>query len=77
MRRSRRSLLTGDVSAIERTDADRCRIKIDGDTLAWLAFRLILLGCDFEIHEPPELDAYVDALAERIARRPRERHAVA
>ncbi len=59
----------GDLApAIERIDAQYCRITIEGDTLAWLALRLILLDCDFEIHEPPELVDHMRMLAERLGR---------
>ena len=38
------------------------------DTLEWLAFRLALLGCEFEVHEPSELTEYVRALGARLTR---------
>lgn len=57
-----------DVADLEPIDDGRTRITIDGDTLEWLAFRLILLDCDFEIHEPPDLEAYVGRLARRLDR---------
>ena len=59
----------GDVAELEPVDASRTRITIDSDTLEWLALRLILLDCDFEIHEPPELEEYLGRLAQRLARR--------
>jgi predicted DNA-binding transcriptional regulator YafY len=58
----------GDDGVVEAMDADRSRITIDGDTLEWLAFRLIHLDCDFEILEPPELRAYLRVLARRLVR---------
>lgn len=58
----------GDDGVVEAIDADRARITIEGDTLGWLAFRLIQLECDFEILEPPELRAYLRGLAQRLAR---------
>jgi predicted DNA-binding transcriptional regulator YafY len=57
------------ISDIEPIDAGRCRITSQGDTLEWLAIRLILLDCDFEIHEPRELVEYLGRLAERLGRR--------
>jgi hypothetical protein len=33
-----------------------------------LAFRLALLDCEFEVHEPPELAAYVGTLGARLTR---------
>ena len=56
------------LSEIETIDMDRCRITSEGDTLEWLAIRLILLDCDFEIHEPPELGVYIRTLGERLRR---------
>jgi predicted DNA-binding transcriptional regulator YafY len=58
----------GDDGVVEAIDADRSRITIEGDTLEWLAFRLIHLDCDFEILESPELRAYLRALADRLGR---------
>jgi predicted DNA-binding transcriptional regulator YafY len=63
---SRVAAAAGDVAELEPVDASRTRITIDGDTLEWLAFRLILLDCDFEIHEPPELEEYLGRLAQRL-----------
>jgi predicted DNA-binding transcriptional regulator YafY len=54
---------------LEALGDHRCRL--DGgrdDSIAWLALRLASLGCDFEVHEPPELAAHLRALAARISR---------
>ena len=53
---------------LEPIDANRCRLRSHTDTLEWLAFALVRLGCEFEVHEPPELRAHVIALGERLAR---------
>jgi predicted DNA-binding transcriptional regulator YafY len=53
---------------LEPIDATRCRLHSHTDTLEWLAFALVRLGCEFEVHEPPELRAHVIALSERLAR---------
>ncbi|WP_433245762.1 helix-turn-helix transcriptional regulator [Streptosporangium sp. CA-135522] len=45
-----------------------CRLRTHADTLDWLAFRLLALGCEFEVHEPPELNAHLLALAGRLTR---------
>ncbi|SEG99178.1 Predicted DNA-binding transcriptional regulator YafY, contains an HTH and WYL domains [Nonomuraea solani] len=45
-----------------------CRVRMHADTLDWLAFRLTTLGCEFEVHEPPELTAHLRALAARLTR---------
>ncbi|MFC4122148.1 helix-turn-helix transcriptional regulator [Nonomuraea zeae] len=55
----------GEVTEIdERT----CRLRMPADTLDWLGFRLFTLGCEFEVHEPPELAAHLRALAARLTR---------
>lgn len=57
----------GDVaSGLVAIDGSHCSLTIEGDTLEWLAFRLILLGCGFEVHEPEELQRYLNDLAERL-----------
>jgi predicted DNA-binding transcriptional regulator YafY len=53
---------------LEPIDERRCRLHSRADTLEWLAFRLALLGCELEVHEPPELVAYVRALGARLIR---------
>ncbi len=53
---------------LEPLDGGRCRLRSEADTLEWLAFRLAALGCEFEVHEPPELIAYLHALGARVAR---------
>jgi hypothetical protein len=55
-----------DVAELESVGNGQTRITIDGDTVEWLAFRLVLLDCDFVIHEPPELEAYLRRLAARL-----------
>jgi predicted DNA-binding transcriptional regulator YafY len=46
----------------------RCRLRTSADTLDWLALRLAMLGCQFEVHEPPELAQYLRALGTRVIR---------
>ena len=53
---------------VEPLDDHSCRLHSRTDTLEWLAFRLTVLGCEFEVHEPPELVAYLRALSGRAAR---------
>ncbi|BCB76039.1 YafY family protein [Phytohabitans flavus] len=55
----------GDLVAVdERT----CRLNSHSDTLDFLAWRLMTLGCDVEVHEPPELIAHLRALGARATR---------
>jgi predicted DNA-binding transcriptional regulator YafY len=53
---------------LEPIDADTCRLSGQSDTLEWLAFRLVMLGCEFEVHEPPELVDYLREMAARTLR---------
>ncbi len=54
--------------AIEPIDADSCRYRTGDDDLRWLAVRIITLGVEFEVHEPPELIAHLRDLADRLTR---------
>ncbi|MEV4326273.1 WYL domain-containing protein, partial [Microbispora rosea] len=54
--------------SVEPVDDHSCRLRGRADTLEWLASRLLMLGCEFEVHEPPELRAYLRALSARAAR---------
>jgi predicted DNA-binding transcriptional regulator YafY len=49
-------------------DEHTCRLLGHADTLEWLAFRLTLLGCEFDVHSPPELAEYLRALGARVTR---------
>jgi predicted DNA-binding transcriptional regulator YafY len=53
---------------IEPVDDVTCRLRGPADTLEWLAARLIMLGCEFEVHEPPELVAHLREAAGRALR---------
>jgi predicted DNA-binding transcriptional regulator YafY len=63
--RARIGNVAGDLEPI---DDHTCRLRSHTDTLEWLAFRLIMLGCEFEVHSPPELAAYLRSLAGRVTR---------
>lgn len=39
----------------------------DVQLVDYLAFRLVQLGCEFEVHEPPELREYLLATRAAIA----------
>ncbi|MFK3980319.1 helix-turn-helix transcriptional regulator [Micromonospora sp. NPDC050397] len=53
---------------VEPVDDRSCRLDGHADTLEWLATRLLLLGCEFEVHEPPELVEHLRALGGRARR---------
>jgi predicted DNA-binding transcriptional regulator YafY len=46
----------------------RCRWESAADTVEWLAFRLLTLDCEFEVHEPPELVDHLRTVAGRARR---------
>lgn len=49
-------------------DDASCRWHGPADTVDWLAVRLVLLGCDFTVHEPVELIDHLRQLGSRITR---------
>jgi predicted DNA-binding transcriptional regulator YafY len=53
---------------VEPIDDATCRFVTSDDNLDWLAMRIAMLGCDFEVHGPPELVDHLSAMGERIAR---------
>lgn len=53
---------------VEPITEHSCLLRAGGDTLEWLAFRLVQLGCEFEVHEPPELVEHLRDLGARLAR---------
>jgi predicted DNA-binding transcriptional regulator YafY len=55
----------GTVAAIDETT---CEYRSGDDNLDWLAVRVLLLGADFELHEPPELAEHLRGWARRLAR---------
>jgi predicted DNA-binding transcriptional regulator YafY len=54
--------------SLRRIDAHRCQYRTSDDNLDWLAIRIALLGVDVDVHEPPELIAQIDVLAQRLQR---------
>jgi predicted DNA-binding transcriptional regulator YafY len=49
-------------------DASSCEYRTGDDDLRWLALRIVMLGVDFELHEPPELADQLKAVADRLRR---------
>jgi len=62
------SRVTAHWGALEPIDAHTCTYRTGDDDLRWLAWRIAMLGVDFEVHEPPELIEHLRALASRLAR---------
>jgi predicted DNA-binding transcriptional regulator YafY len=53
---------------VEPLDERSCTFRTSDDSLDWLALRIAGLGCDFEVHEPPQLAQRCRELSERLAR---------
>jgi predicted DNA-binding transcriptional regulator YafY len=53
---------------LEAIDERSCELRTGEDDLGWLAMRIVMLGVDFTLHEPPELADHLEALAERLRR---------
>ncbi len=53
---------------LEPIDDESCLLNAGADTLEWIAFRLLALGCEFTVHEPPELIDHLREMAARATR---------
>jgi predicted DNA-binding transcriptional regulator YafY len=53
---------------VEALDERRCRVHTAGDSVEWVAVRLLALGCEFRVEEPAELVAHLRELGGRIGR---------
>ena len=62
---TRRRYLWG---TVQPRGENACEYRTSDDSLDWLALRIGMLGFDFEVHEPPELVARFEQLAERFER---------
>jgi predicted DNA-binding transcriptional regulator YafY len=49
-------------------DDRSCELRTADEDLGWLGMRVVMLGADFEVHEPPELAEHLRALAGRLMR---------
>jgi predicted DNA-binding transcriptional regulator YafY len=49
-------------------DEQSCMLHTGSHSLEGLTIHLSMLGVDFQVHEPPELIAYIRGLAERLGR---------
>lgn len=48
-------------------DDRSCEYRSGDDDLGWLALRIVMLGADFEVHEPPELIEHLRTIGRRLA----------
>jgi predicted DNA-binding transcriptional regulator YafY len=53
---------------IEPIDDHTCEYRTGDDNLEWLALRIMMLGADFTLEEPPELAEHLRGVAERLRR---------
>ncbi|MFF4834674.1 helix-turn-helix transcriptional regulator [Streptomyces sp. NPDC001315] len=61
--------LPGSLGVPEPWEAGGCRLRgATGDPVEWLAVRLAMAGCEFEVREPAELLACVRELGGRLSR---------
>ena len=58
--------LSPHAGVLEPVDQHTCRLRTSADSIEYLAFRIALLGVEFEVHHPPELIAYLHALRDRL-----------
>jgi predicted DNA-binding transcriptional regulator YafY len=54
--------------ACDPIDAETCEYRSGDDNLEWLAVRVLMLGVDFDVQEPPELAEHLRGWARRLAR---------
>ena len=55
-------------ATVEPAGEHSCVLKSGSQSLEALSFYLVMIGVEFEIHEPPELIDYMRALADRFQR---------
>jgi predicted DNA-binding transcriptional regulator YafY len=55
-------------STLTPIDAHRCEYRTSDDDIEWLALRIVMLGFDVDVHEPPELIAQLRVVARRLHR---------
>ena len=61
--------LHGRMGALEAEGDGGCRLRtVLRDQLEWVAVRLAMVDCEFTVHEPPQLVAYVAELGGRLSR---------
>jgi predicted DNA-binding transcriptional regulator YafY len=53
---------------VEPIDDASCRLRLNGDSIEWMAYRIAMLDIDFTVEAPTELTDYLALLGERITR---------
>jgi hypothetical protein len=54
------------LGALEAIDTQSCLLHTGAHSLEAITIHLMLLGIDFQVHEPPELIAYIRELTVRL-----------
>lgn len=57
-------------ATVDPLDEATCRLRMTGDSIAWLGASVLLLEADFAVHAPPELARWLADAAERVRRTP-------
>ncbi|HWT24444.1 MAG TPA: YafY family protein [Solirubrobacteraceae bacterium] len=60
--------VAGNWGTVTPLDDTTCEYRSGDDNLDWLAVRVLMLGADFEVHEPPELAEHLRGWARRLGR---------
>ncbi|TXR96620.1 YafY family transcriptional regulator [Streptomyces sp. col6] len=63
------SRLPGSIGPLEPEGEGGCRLRtVMRDSLEWVAVRMAMVDCEFTVHQPPQLVAYVADLGGRLSR---------
>lgn len=61
--------LPATLGAVESTGEQSCRLRtVSSDSLEWVALRLALVDCEFEVHGPDRLVEHIGGLGARLTR---------
>lgn len=63
-----RARVPGGGGTVTPLGEDRCELVTGDDDLHWLALRIIMLGSEVEVHEPPALREHLRTLGDRLRR---------
>jgi len=56
------------IGQVEPVDARTCRLRLDGDSVRWLAVALVELEADFTVESPASLRDHLRTVADRLTR---------
>lgn len=62
------TLFSSTSARLERIDAERCRLELEGHDLTRMAWWISGFGVDFQVESPPELTAELERIRDRIDR---------